>query len=510
MNPDITARRGPGLSGVALALVLGLLWVVGWYWQTARDMAGIWWRSDTYAHGLVVLPIFAWLVWRARDRMAGLGPQPSGWMALPAAAAGLLWLLGGLASVAAAQHFALVTMLFCVFLGSLGWKLGRVLLFPLLFLFFAVPIGDFMLPTLMHYTAEFTVWALRLSGVPVYQEGLHFVVPNGRWSVVEACSGSRYLIASLMVGALYAYLNYRSLRRRLLFMLVAAIVPILANWLRAYMIVMIGYLSDNTLAVGVDHLLYGWVFFGIVIFLMFWIGGRWREEPVYPTPLAEAADASVAARPWAAVMVLALAVTPFPALLRALEAPVAAFPVALSAPAPAAGWYAEDATAIAYRPHYAGARVEAFGAYRDEAGSPPVGLSIAWYYAQRDDSEMLKWGNGVVSAREDGVDILRREVRSVAGGLALVQTLITSPQGNLLVWHLYRLDGLNFHRDSEVKLRLALERLVGREDASAAIVLATPVGDDAGRAGQRLEAFLGAHLAAIEMAVDRTAESIPE
>jgi hypothetical protein len=44
------------------------------------------------------------------------------------------------------------------------------------------------------------------------------------------------------------------------------------------MIVMIGHLSDNTLAVGVDHLIYGWVFFGIVIMAMFWIGARWRED----------------------------------------------------------------------------------------------------------------------------------------------------------------------------------------------------------------------------------------
>ena len=46
------------------------------------------------------------------------------------------------------------------------------------------------------------------------------------------------------------------------------------------MIVMLGHLSGNTLAVGVDHLIYGWVFFGIVIGLMFLIGARWSEpEP---------------------------------------------------------------------------------------------------------------------------------------------------------------------------------------------------------------------------------------
>ena len=62
--------------------------------------------------------------------------------------------------------------------------------------------------------------------------------------------------------------------------------PIVANWLRAYMIVMLGHLSSNRLAVGVDHLIYGWLFFGVVMLLMFWIGSHWREPPM-PARAAE-------------------------------------------------------------------------------------------------------------------------------------------------------------------------------------------------------------------------------
>ncbi len=48
------------------------------------------------------------------------------------------------------------------------------------------------------------------------------------------------------------------------------------------MIVMIGHLSDNRLAVGVDHLIYGWVFFGVVMLLLFWIGSFWQEDARKP------------------------------------------------------------------------------------------------------------------------------------------------------------------------------------------------------------------------------------
>jgi hypothetical protein len=56
------------------------------------------------------------------------------------------------------------------------------------------------------------------------------------------------------------------------------VVPVIANGLRAYMIVMIGHLSGMALATGVDHLIYGWLFFGLVMFIMFWIGSYWRED----------------------------------------------------------------------------------------------------------------------------------------------------------------------------------------------------------------------------------------
>ena len=140
-----------------------------------------------------------------------------------------------------------------------------------------------LLPRMMEWTADFTVLALRASGIPVYREGLQFIIPSGAWSVVEACSGIRYLIASVTAGCLFAYLSYQSMLKRAVFIGVAIVVPLVANWVRAYLIVMLGHLSGNTIATGVDHLIYGWLFFGLVIGVMFLIGARWVDPPA-PAP----------------------------------------------------------------------------------------------------------------------------------------------------------------------------------------------------------------------------------
>jgi exosortase A len=150
--------------------------------------------------------------------------------------------------------------------------------------------GEGLIPPLMDFTADFTVGMVQLTGIPVYREGTFFQLPTGNWSVIEACSGVRYLIASITLGTLYAYLTYTSYLKRTLFIIASIIVPIIANGLRAYMIVMIAHLSDMKLALGVDHLIYGWVWFGIVIFIMFFIGSYWRdsEEENKPLPVQTA------------------------------------------------------------------------------------------------------------------------------------------------------------------------------------------------------------------------------
>ncbi len=269
---------------IAAVLVLAVLLV---FRGTALDMYSIWMRSGTFTHCILVLPITIWLLWERRAALQRVGFVPAALPLLFLAAAAALWVMGEAISAAVVSHFALVFMVIAVVWMVWGHRAAGQALFPLAFLLFAVPFGEFLTPIMMQYTAKFTVMLVRASGVPVYQEGMSFVIPSGRWSVVEACSGIRYLIASVMVGVLFAYLNYRSTKRRTYFVIASFIVPVIANWLRAYLIVMLGHLSGNQIAVGADHLIYGWVFFGMVIVLLFWIGMIWREDD---PPLPAASD----------------------------------------------------------------------------------------------------------------------------------------------------------------------------------------------------------------------------
>lgn len=106
-------------------------------------------------------------------------------------------LLAQLIDVRVLQQLAFIGMVPALVRLLIGWPASKTIAFPLGFLIFAVPMGGVLIYPLMHFTADFTVAALRLTGIPVYQQGTYFTMPGGRWSVVEGCSGMRYLIASV-------------------------------------------------------------------------------------------------------------------------------------------------------------------------------------------------------------------------------------------------------------------------------------------------------------------------
>ncbi len=493
-----------------MPLVLLLGWIMFLYRDTGIAMVTIWSRSDTFTHAYLVPPISLWLIWRQRSVLLAQTPHSNYWTLAAIFCAAFVWLLGDLAAVNAVTQLALVALLVLTTPAILGLAVTRLIIFPLAFLFFAVPIGEFLMPQLMAWTADFTVLALRLSGIPVYREGLQFVIPSGTWSVVEACSGVRYLIASLTVGTLFAHLNFQSTQRRVLFIIVSILMPVLANWLRAYLIVILGHFSGNKLAAGVDHLVYGWFFFGIVIILMFIIGARWSEsektanfnalsEPSIQQPL-------IAARLWISSVCFAALVT-FPLVaLWAIDRAESGSTVALTAPpALAADWHADPVATPSFKPAFQSPSAEINRQYVSQGHK--VGIYLA-YYRQQDYSHKLVSSNNalVLSKDPQWIQVASgRSAISVAGSLVAVRTAELRGSDvagkiradSFVVWQIYWINGILTTSDYSAKVYSAFYRLIGRGDDSAVIIAYTTKTDQAERAETVLASFLTTNYATI-------------
>lgn len=482
----------------AVAIAVGLLAVVLLVFaRTTWSMVEIWHRSETFAHGFFVVPAFAWFVWQRREELSRLPIRPF-WPALVGIiAVGFWWLLASLAETNSPAQFAVITLYPLTLLAILGASWVRTLLFPLAFLYFAVPFGEVFVPKLIAWTADFTVFALQLSGVPTLREGNSFVIPTGRWSVVETCSGVRYLIASLSVGTLYAWLMYRSALKRALFILTSIVVPIIANWMRAYVIVMIGHLSSNRLAVGIDHIIYGWVFFGLIMFVTFWIGARWREtEPEVlgrpPVSLVAGPMSAGGSRRRVAITtasaLVALGLWPLAdAALTRDSLPLTTRDLAITSQARWEG--ATDPSPPLLADLQNPTRVEVL---KFSKGGHDVWLYAGLYSTQRGDAKLVTTVN-LLAPPKAGWNIIesgRTQASVNRSTIDIRSATAIGPTGRFAVWQWYWLGGRRQTANGVVaKLDLAYARLVGAKEASAWLMIYTPQSESAEAAQRDLRRF---------------------
>ena len=504
-SPVVTRER----ILVTLLFALITILVLTVLWPTARSMVEIWQQSSAYGHCYVVIPIAVWMAWRESAALASLPLTPF-WPGLAViAAAGFVWLLGELASVAVLTQFAAVGMVVATALAVFGRTWASQLAFPLGFLFFAVPFGEGLLPVLMEWTADVTVGALRVTGIPVYREDNYFVLPSGSWSVVEACSGVRYLIAAFMVGCIFAWLHYRAPIKRVVFVCSALAIALVSNWLRAYAIVLVGHVSNNRLGTGVDHNLLGWLIFGAAMFALFSIGMRWTDRKGdSSSPLAQRASAqAVSVHAIFAVLAASLlTVVAWPAAAAWIESHVDVRPIRIETIAARGGWEVAPPAAGNWVPELvapSAVDVQAFA-----RGGSTVGVFLGVYGGQKQGSELVHTLNQIV--RTDSkhwrlIETGTREIR-LSGANTLVKTaVVRGANEQFLIWHWYWLGGDSTSSDVRAKVQLAAQRLIGASDIAAWVAIYTPVGDDVTAGASRLDAFVEVMSDPINNALETTA-----
>jgi exosortase A len=276
--PRAEAAWRPALITLAIALA-------AWAAMFAEEIGAavrVWNTSTAYNHCWLVGPIAAWLAWQRRERLAYLGPVPAPLFALLAIPGTLAWLVAERLGIMEGRQLVAYGLAMVLVLAVLGWRFCLAFAGPLAYLVFLVPFGGFAVLPLQHITAWLIDWKLDLVGISHYVDGLMIETPAGLFHVAEACAGLRFIIAALAFGALYALVIFRSPWRRLIVMVLALVVPVLANGVRAWGIVVLAEYLGSAEAAAADHIIYGWGFFSVIILLLVLAGLPFREDGAAP------------------------------------------------------------------------------------------------------------------------------------------------------------------------------------------------------------------------------------
>lgn len=240
---------------------------------TALSMAKTWLSSSSYHHGVAVAPL-ALLMIMTRPR---IDPATGPLSLVAIVGAAFLWLAGRAAGVAIVEQFAFVTLLIAGAWMMFGSGAAKLWALPLLFLYFMVPFGEVLIPFLQMLTANAVTGALNILGVNAVIDGTLIRTEAGLFEIAEACAGLNFLLAALMVACVYASQTLHRFKTRIVFVMIAAAVALVANFLRAFLLILIATVSNMRYAVGPDHMLLGLVLYAAVFFILFWIGAKIRK-----------------------------------------------------------------------------------------------------------------------------------------------------------------------------------------------------------------------------------------
>ncbi len=480
-----------------LAILLGFTLIT--YHQAVQYLAGLWNQLlvGDYAHGYLVLGISCYLIFSNRNKLFKSQPCPNPWALSGIAAASLLWVFSTLVDIQAAQSVSLLLMLAMVTWYILGSRLMRKLLFPVLFISFALPIWFPLSPVLQEITADAVFWLIRAANVPAFREQHVISVPAGHLSIEEACSGLRYLLAALTLGSFYAYINYSTLRARVAIVLISIIAAIFTNIVRVYIVVYLAYKTDMQHPMVEDHLSLGWYLFGAVVFFLLVL-----DAVLYKRRLKKSRTSTVEAREKIPVSATCKGENGYPIYTLLAFALIAAGPAAvwwvnnqpasnngeitLELPAGIAGWRGPFPATDDWSPIFNGAVTDK-RIYNKDIDT--VVVYFGYYPEQRQGSELINELNQIGGGDKWRNVYAQGRVRIKSNQKFIEQLIENNGEERLLIWYWYIVNGQPVTNQYQAKL-LQVLGIITRHPQAAVLAIATPMGEDTDPAKEKLEDFL--------------------
>lgn len=479
-----------------ISLLAATFVLVAWtYFDTYAAIVAKWRGDAAYSHGFLILPISLWLVWRTRAVLAQVDFGPSALGALVVLACTLSWIVARGSGVLVLEQFAAVALMPGLVLTALGWPATRVLLVPLGFMFFMVPFGRGLVPLLMQATAEFSTLLLQWTGVPVYRTHMYISIPNGNFEVARACSGLNYFTTSMVLGVLYAYLNFRSWPKRIACVAAFVVIPIVANVLRVYFTILVSHLTQMRYGPGTEHVTFGRVFFIVVVMALFWIGRRWHDDRSAPSRHAvrPARGMTRQLRTWwplPLACMVALAGPAFAARSVARAAAHLSKPERLVLlPDAAHDWTGPHKVLGRWRPRYRGSIFERQAFYSTPDGKP-LDVFIAVYgLGTNGGAEMISYNNVLVPEEIGSLaqDARRRITTQDGDAFRVREVVLGYKESRQLVWQWYVVGERPVLGHFATKALEAVAFIMRSADTERIVTLATPL-DSQSRA--RLQGFI--------------------
>lgn len=484
-----------------LAWIYGLLALVALAcWPSAAVLGQLWadFANLSYSHGYALAAVSAWLLFRERAAIAA-APQRGSAAALGVLIAGALaWLVSWRAGLEVLHLVLLPALMGLAVYATFGRAVARYVTFPLLLLYFALPMWEPITPVLQTLTVVAVGALLKISNIPAVVDGNYVVLPVGTFEVAGGCAGLHFFVVGLALAALLGELDRQSLRRRALLLVLMAALALVSNWIRVYIIILAGHFRGMDHYLIHNHYVFGWVVFAFGVAVFFWLSRR-VSVPASAVPFSDRTGSSpdgmaVFIRPVVATTLAVLVVPAVMGITRLREPGSNEWLVAF--PRASQSWQGPKAlTTTPWRPIFPAAHGGAHAAYQDEKGHRVEAFAVV-YRSQRQGAELIGYDNSIYGEGQAPTQNTRI-VQSPAG------PFIEAPVAGVdrersIIWFAYEVGGRRFTRPLPSQIWYGVSSLIAPQVSSLFALRANCAPDcDAARASlTRFAGDMGAGLMA--------------
>nr|WP_245587173.1 exosortase [Aliagarivorans marinus] len=414
--------------GVALSLV-GLLFVFA-YQDTLLSLHKIWSaNNETYSHGYLLLAGVVYLLYVQAHQMHF---QSCYWPLVLGVLISLCWVVANSAQLQLLQQVALPALLLCFGCSLTGLRNCGPLLLPLLSLYLGTPVADFLTLPLQVLTTTVVAQWIHWAGITALVDGFNIHFPSGSLRIVGGCAGVNYLLAGLCFGIFYSHLHLYKLRNKALAIILSIGVALLGNWVRVFLLVLIGYYSEMQSPLVYEHGMLGWFVFAVFLLVYIFTMSR-LEVPRSRDEIKNPSTVSASLPKLGTIVIAGMAISLLPALVtlqnRQQNKDISKLEQRL--PEPLLQRFKPSPSSV-WQPSFKGYDL-AF-VWEGYSNSLRLELSSYYYLVQHQGKELIYFSNKITKTREQ----LSQQQLVLSPQLKLNQSIIQTEQGYRLVWWFYQ------------------------------------------------------------------------
>lgn len=449
-----------------------------------------------YDHGFLLLAVCVYLAHRIYQEKRSLLADDQTRI-LPLfflAALSLTWLSAYLMSIAVIQEILLPLIVLTMVAAFYGYQHTKVFAFPILFIYLALPIWDEVtVPTLQALTIAAVQFFIKLTGLTAHVYRNYVQIPSGTFEIANSCAGMRYMLIALTLTLLQAYLSFTGLLARALFLLWGLFLSLLANWIRVYLIILIGYKTEMQSSIVGDHEMFGWLVFAVTMAPLFFMTNffaRFDRMRINKTPNTSM-NASIEKTTYihnknqtkiglsiVFILLLSKGLTFLPTLYND-KIQLAALPMAIE------DWQ-NTTPATEWQPDFKNADAIIEGIYRNNQND--ISVHIYAYATNQEDAELVSSTNKIASKPWN---ILEQTQTDLAKLGSVIKALVSDGKQKRLVYAWYKVNQFRETQPVKIKLYQLLGYVSGSPSGRfiAVSIDCSPADDRCQRAQESLDQF---------------------